>query len=630
MKRLLPFLFVLAIGGCKKDKDPVDGEVITDLPNEEGGNPLIPDEAMYPFPSDFYLQEDSTMRTGRSISIPAEALPGNLVPETFEGIDGWPRAPVMLAWFEGGIDPASLPDPRDEAASIADTSPAFLVREDTFERVPVLIEIDVEALTISRQALILRAHKALDPDTGYVVIIRDLLQKEDGTGPIEATEAFRALRDGIPTDNDDVESQRDDFVLVNQAIAETGLSPDEVALAWVFHTRSREQVVNPLLSMTDQMMDANLGDYVVDSDEFIEESREIRGTIEAPNFIGPDGTIVVDSDDNAVQQGTRDVPFLVTIPQTVDETRPTVLYGHGFFSHMNEPTWSSLQGLIQPGRITMVSTNFIGFNEDDQFESFETLANLNRTAEITAQQMQSESHFVVLSRMVKEQMAGTLMENRGNGDFPVMDADQVVYMGISNGGTQGLTIMSVAPNIDRGILVVPGGGLIHFLQRASQWLTMGPLLAIQFGTDLDFQVGGSLMQVHLDPFDSINFVDHLVSPRFEGRDPVTVVIHQAKEDAQVNNMVTQWIARTAGIPAFSPNALEPYGVETIPAADYDGPAAMYIYDEGYAPLPETNKPPEENGSHGSVRELDVYKDHVTTFIETGDIVYRCDGPCDPD
>jgi len=629
MRCLLPLLIFLA-PGCKRDGPPDEAERITDLPNAPGGNPLVPDEPMYPFPSDFHTQEDMGTRTGRSLSIPAEALPGALVPDTFAGIDGWPRMPVMLAHFDSGIDAASLPDPRDEGASVADTSPVFLVREDTWERVPILIELDAEAVIEAKQALILRAHEALDPDTGYVVLITDRLDQGDGSGPLEPTEAFRALRDEIPTDNDDVESMREDFETVHMAIAETGLDPEEVVLAWSFHTRSREQVVNPLLSMVDQMMTATLGAYAVTSDVDTGENREIRGTVQAPNFIGPDGTIAVDGDDAAIQHGTRDVPFLVTIPHTVDETRPTVLYGHGFFSHMDEPTWSSLQGLIQPARVTMVSTEFMGFNSDDQFEAFQILADLNRTDEISAMQMQSEAHFVVLARLVREQLVTDLVADRGDGSFHVMDGGEIVYMGISNGGTQGLTLMSVAPNIDRGILVVPGGGLVHFLQRASQWTTMGPLLATAFDHDLDFQVGAALMQSHLDPWDSINFVDHLVAPRFEGRDPVRVVLHEAVEDAQVNNMVTHWVARTAGIPVFSPNTLEPYGLETLPPADYDGPAALYIYDEGYPPLPVTNTPPVENGAHGSVRELDIYKEHVTAFIETGDIVYGCADACDPD
>ena len=616
--------------GCTQDDPPIEVERITDLPNEPGGNPLVPGEAMYPFPSDFFVEDDPDSRTGRSLSIPAEALPGDLVPETFEGVDGWPRMPVMLAFFEGGVDPASLPDPGDEGASIADTSPAFLIEEGTWKRIPVLIELDAQAITESKQALILRAHQALEPDTQYVVLITDRLSRADGDGPLEPTEAFRALRDDILTDNDAVESMRDDFKTVQRAIDETQLTREEVVLGWSFHTRSREQVVTPLLTMVDQMMTAELGAYQVDSDVDTGENREIRGTVEAPNFIGPDGTIVVDDQDQAIQQGTRDVPFLVTLPHTIDETRPTVLYGHGFFSHMDEPTWGSLQGLIQPARVTMVSTPFMGFNSDDQIEAFQILADLNRTDEISAMQMQSQAHFVVLARVVAEQLAPVLVADRGDGAFPVMDAEQIAYMGISNGGTQGLTLMSVAPNIEHGILVVPGGGLVHFLQRASQWLTMGPLLSLAFDDDLDFQVGAALMQTHLDPWDSINFVDHLVTQRFEGRPPVRVVLHEAAQDAQVNNMVTHWVARTAGIPVFAPNTLEPYGLDTLPPMDTDASAALTIYDEGYAPLPATNTPPTENGAHGSVRELEIYKEHITAFIETGEILYRCDGACDPD
>ena len=68
--------------------------------------------------------------------------------------------------------------------------------------------------------------------------------------------------------------------------------------------------------MTDQMMAASLPDLVIDSDEVIDDNREVRGRIDAPNFIGSEGTIVVDADDKAIQQGTTDIPFLITIPET--------------------------------------------------------------------------------------------------------------------------------------------------------------------------------------------------------------------------------------------------------------------------------------------------------------------------
>ncbi len=622
--RTLTVLTALLAIGCNKGPEP-----LTNLANQPGGDPLVPGVAMFPFPSDFYAEPDGATRTGRSLVFPAEALPADLLPATFAGMDGWPRAPVMLAQFPDGIDPASLPDPLNEAATLDPSSPVLVVREGTWELVPVLAELDAAATSIADQSLIMRAHRALEPDTGYVVLLRDGLQKSDGSGPIEAKRAFRALRDDIPTDSDAVESWREDFVLVNHAIAGLGLDPEEVVLGWSFHTRSREQVVNPLLSMTDQMMVAELPDLVIDSDEVISDNREIRGHITAPNFIGAEGTFVVDDDDRAIQQGTADIPFLLTIPVTVDETRPTVLFGHGFFSHMDEPTWGSLQQLIQPGRFPTISTMFIGFNEEDQGEAFALLTDFNTTIQLSAQEMQSEANHVILARLVREQLAAQITEDRGDGSFNVLDSEEVVYMGISNGGTQGFSIMATAPNLERGVLVVPGGALAHMLQRASPWPTLGSIIQIRFNTATELQIGTALSQLALDYWDSINFVDHLVEPRFEGRGPAKVVLHEAVGDAQVSNMITHWLARTAGVPTY-PSTLNVWGLEELPPTEYDGNSALYIYDEGYDPLPIDNTPPVENGAHETIRDLEVYKTHVTDFIEEGRITWVCDGPCDPD
>ena len=244
-------------------------------------------------------------------------------------------------------------------------------------------------------------------------------------------------------------------------------------------------------------------------------------------------------------------------------------------------------------------------------------------------QVQSEANHVALARVIREQLVGSIVENRGDGEFQPLDAANITYMGISNGGTQGFNIMTVAPNLDKGVLVVPGGALTHMLQRASPWTTMGAVVSTKFDDPRELQLGTSLMQLHLDQWDAANFVDHLVEPRFEGRSEVKVVLHEAIGDAQVSNMITHWLADEAGIPAFAPNTWEPAGLETIPAENHDGNSALYIYDEGYEPLPLDNTPPVENGAHETIRDLDSYKTHVAAFIEEGDIIYVCEGACDP-
>ncbi|MDP7113930.1 MAG: hypothetical protein QGH45_18310, partial [Myxococcota bacterium] len=356
---------------------------------EPGGNPLVPDVAMYPFPSDFYLEADPDSATGRRMALAAEAMPSMLTAETFAGADGFSPAPALLAWFEGGIDPGSLPDPDDPSAALADDSTVMLMREGSWERVPLLVELDANASLPAEQALIIRPMDTLETGTGYVALLCDGLRVADGSGSPPVSEAFRALRDGIPTDCAEVEAQREDFVLVNDAIAGSGLTAAEVVLAWSFHTRSAEQLHAPLLALHDVAGDWPLDGWAIDSDAWDEdgENRLIRGRFPAPDFLGDVGVVALDPDGTPVVHGTREAPFLVTIPDTVGSTtRPVISFGHGFFSALEEPTWSSLNDGLHSWRMSAASTEFIGFNEDDLVATIAILGgDLDRTDEIVSQ-----------------------------------------------------------------------------------------------------------------------------------------------------------------------------------------------------------------------------------------------------
>lgn len=607
-------LLLVALVGCNKDPD------LTGIPNLPGGNPLVPDEPMFPFPSDFYLVDDASTATGKRVAFPAEALPEGLPPEMFVA-DGFSRVQPILALLDGGVDPASLPDPHDPGASIADGSPVWLLRADDGARVPVLAEVDGQAAVVADQALIVRPHVALDPATTYVVVLRDGLRTADG-GAHEPTKAFRALRDGLSTDSDAVESLRDDFETVNAAIAAQGLDPEEVVLAWSFTTRSREEVTAPLLAMHDEMMAAELGAFVVESDTVDGDNRLIRGTFTAPDFLGDDSRIALDGGAPVVR-GTKAVDVLVTLPIGIDGPRPVMVFGHGFFSSIEEPTWSSLNDSLHRWEMSAVSTKFLGFNEEDQIASLGILGGeMARLGEVVDQQLQSQANHTAMVRVIREQLAD---------DVPELDPDAIVYMGISNGGTQGLTLLTASPNLSRGAFVVPGGGWSHMLQRAVQWNTLGGLLETRYPDPAELQLVMSLAQIVFDPVDSLNWVDKLVNDRFPGRPPVEVTVHMAVGDCQVANLVTEWVVRTAQIPVVTPSTVVPWGVEQVTAPEPGGNAAMLVYDEGYPPLPEGNLPPAtDNGAHETIRGLEAYKQQMGTFLETGRIVQVCDGACDPD
>ena len=67
-------------------------------------NPIVPEVAAFPFPSDFYLVADESTETGRRVELPAAALPENIPATVLEGLDGFSRMPI-IATYLGGAPP---------------------------------------------------------------------------------------------------------------------------------------------------------------------------------------------------------------------------------------------------------------------------------------------------------------------------------------------------------------------------------------------------------------------------------------------------------------------------------------------------------------------------------------------
>jgi len=615
-------------GGC------VDEPLPTDFPNRPGGNPLVPTVALLPFPSDFYLVEDPTTVTGRRLSIPQEALPDHVPAGIFDDADGFTMTPTILAWLPGGVDLASLPDPLDPGATLEDDSPVFLVETTGWTRVPVLAEVDANTDDVALQLLLIRAHVKLEPDTGYVVILRDGLRTREGE-PHVAAEAFRALRDGRATADPDVERLRPSFDLVNRAIAEGGLDPEEVVLAWAFHTRSEEQVVSTLMEMQWMTWEAPTGDWTIDATEVDGENWIADGTFEAPNFLDADGLVQLDAQGLPISQGTYDEEFRLTVPLSVTTTRPVIVYGHGFFGLHRDSSGGAVNQLCRERGYSTIATN-LGFNESDGLTQLEILATrLEDFHWIVSLHWQKLVNQTALAKLVQDRLSTDLSMDRGGGPFLPLDGDAVHYSGISNGGTYGYLVASTSPAFERAVLIVGGGGLTHFLQRAVNWRDFEWFFDGWFENELEMQILLATLQIPLDPVDSINYVHRLTNDRFPGLGPMQASVHMAVNDSQVRNILTEWTCRTAGVPLITPSAKDIWGLETVTAALPEGAtgvdSALHVYDEHVEPSPITNVPPlEDNGTHGTATRLPVMQEAWYQFLEHGRFVQVCDGPCDPD
>jgi hypothetical protein len=623
-----PILLLPLLAACQAEPDV---EMIRDLPNLTGGNPIVPDVGLLPFPSTLYEASSQTSRTGRLLDFSEASLPAGIEAPTFETMDGFSRLPQIVTQVEGGLDPASLPDAADPEATMLSSSPILLINTETQETTPIIAEIDRSFDSNHTPTLLIRPLRTLAPSTLYGVVLTTDLRTEAGQA-ITANEAVRALRDGIPTDSSELEHQREDFDTLLVAASALGVDTAQVASGWTFHTRSKGQLNDPLLAMHDRMMAFDLNSFQITSEEDNGKNTLIRGEFLAPNFLNADQRITLDADGLPIEQAEKAVPFLVTIPHSVVTARPAMVYGHGFFSHMDEPSWSSLNNSLQTWNMSAVSTNFIGFTEDDLLQAVQGLGgDLTVLGAIVDQQLQAQANFTALGRLTRSLLAEQILDDDGE---PLLAVDTLNYMGISNGGTQGAVINTFSPVFDQATLIVGGGGWAHMMQRATQWNTMGAVLQSRYPDPTELQLAISLLQQVLDPVDSVNYVENLVHDRQPGREQaLRVTLHEAVGDCQVSNLTTEWLARTAGIPLLTPTPRAVWGLETLDGAASEtatSTAALFMYDEGYAPLPEGNvAPSDDNGAHETIRDLDSYHQQVGAFLESGLIHQVCDGPCDP-
>ncbi len=643
-------LTALLLAGCSDDSEPAadggvadattaDAKVVT-FPNKPGGNPLVPEFAALPFPSDFYLEKDSKTASGYRVSFSEKALPTALKPKIFAHADGFSRIPSILAYLPGGFDTKSLPSPDDGALTVGADSPAYLVKAGTWEKVPLLIEIDMTAAKDDERALIMRPLVLLDEKSQYVVLVRDKLKDAKGVAH-KAGAAFAALRDGVKTTDKDVEKMREDFKQVNGAIKALSLKPAEVVLGWTFRTRSDKQVTDKLVAMQRAMAAATLGKHTIVSDK-VEKSgsktnRQVIVSIKTPNYVGTDGTVKLDASGKAVQQGERDVKFGLTVPSTVTEARPLVLYGHGFLGSWNQGTRGTWNDIATKHKYVTAGTK-MGVHEDlEKLLMGAISVNPAALEKVVSEVQQSLCNVTYMSRLVRQKLVTEITgKDSGGKAVTLIDKDKVYYHGISNGGTFGFVVTATSPEVQRASIIVGGGGLTHFLQRAVQWSEYEKFLKLLYQHPVDLQLMMSLIQILLDPIDSMNYSPYLITKRFSGMKKIPVAVHMAVNDSQVRNLVTEWVVRSAKIPLITPSAKKIYGLKTITAPKPGGaPAgtlgAMFVYDEKVTPSPKTNLPPKkDNKTHGTVRKLSAYVTHFTTFLDTGKFIQVCDGACDPE
>jgi hypothetical protein len=626
------------------------------------------DLCLLPYPSNAFTRSDPTQQTGRRLDYGRRAMPANFQdihvdPARWNLLDGFSPGPIAITHFPEGIDLAlsNTPSHTDFSTSVDPASPTVLIEADTpgCVRVEHFAENDVSEgasgpVAAPNQVFMLRPGRRLRNATRYIVALRGLVDQSGQ--PLRTRDAFRLLRDGIPSGSGALEARRPAFEAMFAKLAsDCGVPRAGLQLAWDFTTASDDSIQRYLLHMRDETF-ALLGPTSapaftvthVEDDPFAGDTRvcrRVRGTYQVPLWTtadGPGSVLNVDPDTNLPfvhpTIPVTNAPFTVMIPCSLVGPTPTagrpVVYGHGLLgTGFGEVTAGNLRTLANTYGFVIAATDWQGFSQADVGTIVVFTRELTGFARLSERLHQGVLNQLVLARLMKAPDglgSHSAFQYPGpGGPVSVIDGSDVFYYGNSQGGIMGGTVMALSTETTRGILGVPAANFSTLLQRSVDFEPYFILLRGGYPDDLQRALTYPLIQQLWDRSEPNGWYHRTVSNPLPGTPAHEVLVHMATSDAEVANLATEIMVRSMGIPQVAPPVKSYYGIPEL-AAPFDG-SAMVESDGHYGPVPETNTPPGNNGAHGAMRALPAIQAQIDQFLRTaGSVQNFCTGPCDPE
>ena len=623
-------------------------------------NPLS-QECLLPWPSSFYLKKDSTTKTGYRVDYPLKAMPHNVDidnpnkpglkvdPKRYNMLDGFSVASQLLVHFKGGVSQKELPTLDKLADSITDKSLIWIMEFKTGTRVPLFAEVDGNAKADKEElgALIIRPQVKLKYNTRYVAVLRAGLKDAKGTA-LKAPEPFRKVRDG-ETITDPVLKQEAARIKDVLAFAKGKVSrASDILLAWDFHTGSQDLIQANLIFMVPdalKRLPANgpkfSGLTVVEMDKAKEPLvlRSIEGMMEVPSYLETEkkgSWLKLDAAGKPVYQRIQKWPFFIHIPRCADKATaplPILIFGHGLFGTYKSELSAAYHKMMQENLcMVTVGGDWIGITEKDVPDILREVItkNFSNLPRMTDQLQQAQVNMHTLARLMK----GDLLKDKSmqvNGKA-VADGKTVYYLGISNGGIQGVAYAALSTDIKHFVLSVTGGVWSAMIQRSSNFALMAMALANRYPRAVDRAVLVSLSQHLWDYTDPITWGPHVIQSPLAGYAKKQIIYQESLYDDQVPNLTTRVMARTLGLTALSPAVEKVYGLPQK-AGPLDSAFVQWDMKPKVKPYPENipaPKPDPDESAHLTVRQQAEWRAQLKAFYKDGGkVINPCQGACDP-
>ncbi|MDX6198554.1 MAG: hypothetical protein QOJ79_1705 [Actinomycetota bacterium] len=632
---MLPFpndLFTTGTGAARRLNLPVAG-----MPKDAAGKPINP----LPYAaSDGFSPGSLIVAHVPGLDNPAALAKTGAASITDMAKYADPAAPIVLVdvqtgkrwpiWVEIDVNPLG-PFPNTLAVADAEGSPNP--------------QPDPRPTNTANVNLLIHPAKNLTNGHRYVVGMRFL--KDAGGNVLPATDAFKTYRNPAPPaipNPDAPDSRRAHFDQdIFPVLTDAGFARADLYQAWDFSVASATNIAGRLLHMRDdafhQLGDDNLADRVVQgtapaftvdtvteaTNPADEVRRTVQGSFTVPCYINtpkcaPGGSFAyapTDVDQTTPLQlpgnvstakFTCKVPRRVFDSPTLEKVRPS-LYGHGLFGGQSEVGQGQVSDMVQEHGFMYCATDWEGMATVDISAAAQADADMDRFPALTDHVQQGELNFLYLARlMIHPQGFVTnpaFQVDKGAGLKPFIDTTRAYYDGNSQGGIYGGTVLAVAPDIDRGILGVPGINYSTLLTRSKDFALYSVPLYTTYPSEFERPLLLSIIQILWDRSDPDGYVNQLTDQPLPNTPPHKVMYQVSFGDHQVANVTADTAARTAGAAVDphpvedgrSPDVTPVWGVPRIASYPYDGSAIVYfdsgpdLANGGTPAAPMTNTPP---------------------------------------
>ena len=628
------------------EPEPEPGPEVIAVPHTDDCDNTNPDHCLLPFPSGAFLVEDSTTVTGFRLNIEGSAIPdsGSAVSESFTIFnlkDGNSPSSQIFTTFERTPDVSNLASQYDIALSLDASHGTVLLNMDSGQIVPHWVEVSSRTQDDEAPLVHIRSIKGLGHNTQYAVAFRNL-SDETGT-EINPSLAFMALRDGAITDSPDIENRRGGYDVMFDALDTIGFERATLQSAWWFHTASTESITSDLITMRDdasaRLGEGGMGCNVTSVDENYQNDdttfRRVRGTITTPHYIEsvfPPTLMSRDSDGTPLFTFNSEVVFTLLIPQsaaTSGNPVPLVVLGHGFLGN-GEGMVSGFRGWANEHGYATIGTDFKGWSSDGDFDAITFgLMNVNYLQHQAERLQQSVINHLAMIRTIKG-VCSDLPEFHNEGVNLVDSSGDLNYLGVSLGGIRGPSMLSLIPELNRGVLFVAGSSFSFIAERSTQY-TQFELL---FGNDLaypstnDRSILLSLMQSMWDSTEAETYLAYREGGLNGQLNAYEMLYIVSINDAQVTILSADRAARTSGIPVIDNSTYHPYGIG-VAQAPIGGSGIVY-FDGGFPEVPAGNiQGPMEYHSlaHNQVLGQDSAVNLANEYLLTGVVADTCSGEC---